>query len=415
MAKKEKTPLDKQNWSASFNIIGEAKVSDFTFKIDEHSQKSDWIYNQMNLNINCGEKYGNVSVQLMGGYASERDNVIYAPTKNEDGTFDWKNMYTIDWDDRFDENILEDIPSTSFTRVGLEKTDKDKTFYKDFLTTYDAIAYIQEHLEDGMVVNVRGNLKYQMYNDSVTCNKEVTSIVLSKAEPENYRATFTQTMLLDQDSCTKDNLDKDKSVLYVDAYVLEKFREFNGRDLTDNGKIKSGQFVPLRKRFEFEVDLTTDAGKKKVQSVLSSDKMFKIKKNTVAQVTFEGEFIESGAAVTATLDDIPDDIKELMDMGIYTEEEALARCSTNGSKERRMILTKPYIKMVGDDDDKHPVIQRTDEKYSADDLLLECLVAKEEDEDIEADDADIDAEETVDDVETSDDAASDDDWLSMLD
>ena len=30
MAKKEKTPLDKQNWSASFNIIGEAKVSDFT-------------------------------------------------------------------------------------------------------------------------------------------------------------------------------------------------------------------------------------------------------------------------------------------------------------------------------------------------------------------------------------------------
>ena len=114
MAKKEKTPLDKQNWSASFNIIGEAKVSDFTFKIDEHSQKSDWIYNQMNLNINCGEKYGNVSVQLMGGYASERDNVIYAPTKNEDGTFDWKNMYTIDWDDRFDENILEDIPSTSF-------------------------------------------------------------------------------------------------------------------------------------------------------------------------------------------------------------------------------------------------------------------------------------------------------------
>lgn len=409
MAKvKESTnALEKKEWSSRFNLVGEAKVNDFTYRIDEKSEKSDWVYNSINLGINCGEKYGTVFCELMGGYGAERDNVVYVHGKNEDGTDDFNNSYTIDWDDRFDESILADIGDLCFTTVGLEKTDKDKTFYKKFLTPYDMIAYINEHLEDGTVVNVSGQLRYTMYNGNIQCKKEINSIALSSATPDKYRATFTQTMLIDKDSCTKDSLDKDKSVLMIDAYVLEKFKEFNGWDLTDNGKIKGGQFVPLKRTFEFPVDISTDEGKEKVKKVMA--KLFKVKKG-VTQITFEGEFVESGATVQATMDDVPDDIKELIEIGVYTEEEALAKCSENGSRERRMLILKPAIRMVGEEGEKKPVVQRVDEKFSEDDLIMDCLSPKDEDED-EADNED-DVEETVEAEETTSDDS--DDWLNAL-
>ena len=100
------------------------------------------------------------------------------------------------------------------------------------------------------------------------------------------------------------------------------------------------------------------------------EKLFKVKKD-VTQITFEGDFIEGGAVVTATWDDIPDDIKDLVEMGVYTKEEALAKCTANGSRERRMVLKKPMIKLVGDD--KVPVVQKFEEKFTEDDLILDYL------------------------------------------
>lgn len=375
---KEKTPLAKQNWSQTFTLVGEAVVNDYTFKIDQHSDKSDWIYNQLNLNVNCGDKCGRVSSELMGGYGSERtNNVIYVHGKNEDGSDDFKNQYKIDWVDRFDESILEDIGSTCFINIGLEKDIKGQTVVKKFLTPYDAIAYVYDHLEDGMVINVRGQLRYTIYNGNVQCRKEINSIFLSKAEPKDYRATFVQTMLLDKDSAGKNTIDKDTLTMHVYAYVLEKFKEFNGWDLTDGGKVKGGIFVPLKRTFEFDLK-----GKNPEQTGKLINKIFKVKKG-VTQITFEGEFVESGAAVTATEDDLTDDIKDLIDCGVYTLEEALAKCSTNGARERKMMILRPQIRMVGDDDNKVSQVQKFDEQYQEEDLQLECLVPKDAEEDDE--------------------------------
>ena len=375
---KEKTPLSKTNWTQQFTLVGKAIVNDYTFKLDEHSNKSDWIYNQLNLNVDCGEHSGKVSAEMMGGYGSERNNnVIYVHGKNEDNSDDFKNQYTIDFVDRFDESILEDIGDLCFINIGLEKDVHDKTVVKRFLTPYDAIAYVSENLEDGMVINVRGQLRYQLYNGNVQCRKEINSIFLSKAEPDAYRASFVQTMLLDKDSAGKSTIDKDKKVMYVNAYILEKFKEFNGWDLTDNGKIKGGIFVPLRKTFEFDLN-----GKEPTQTAKLIDKVFKVKKG-VTQITFEGEFVETGAAVTATEDDLTDDVKDMIDCGFYTLEEALAKCSTNGARERKMMILKPQIRMVGDDDNKTSQVQIFKEQFEEEDLQLDCLVPRETENDDE--------------------------------
>ena len=363
MSKNEKKVIARDNWMSNFALIGVAKINDYTFKIDEKSEKSSWIYNSLNLGVDCGEKFGTVYAEMMGGYSSEQPSAIYAHGKKDDGSDDFESKVTVDWDDRFNEDILETIGDLSFITVGLEKTDKDKTFYKKFLSAYDAIAYIKAHLEDGMVVNVRGNLKYSMYQDKVQVRKNITSIVLSKVDDTSkYVARFTQTILLDKASASLKNIDKDKGVMYVDARVLDYMKEYNGKEV-------KGQF-PFNKQFEFGMDFFNEAQCKKIM-----EKVFKVKKG-ITQITFEGDLIEGGAVVTATMDDIPQDIKDLIDCGVYTEEEALARCSSNGNREQRMVLRKPMVRLVGED--KTPTLQRFEEKYSEDDLVLDYLYDDEE-------------------------------------
>lgn len=360
----EKKVIQKSDWLASFNLIGKPIINDYTFKINEHSDKSNWIYNALNLGVDCGDVHGNVWAELMGGYSESNDNVIYAFGKRDGDSKDSRQQIVVDWNDRFNEDILEQIDDMSFISVGLERTDKGNLFVKKFLSAYDAIAYIKDHLTEDMVINVKGNLKYSSYNDNVQVRKNITSIVLSKVDdPSKYAARFTQTILIDKDSASLKEIDKDKSVMYVNARVLDYVKEVNGTEV-------KGQY-PYNKQFEFELNLENEKQCKTIY-----EKLFKVKKG-ITQITFEGEFIEGGAVVTATIDDLPEDIRDLVEAGVYTEEEACARCTANGNRERRMVLKKPMIKLVGED--KTPVVQKFEERYDEDDLVLDYLYDNSED------------------------------------
>ena len=384
----EKNVITKSDWVSNFTLIGEAKVNDYTFKIDEHSNKSSWIYNSMNLGIDCGEKFGCVYAELMGGYSEDRENIIYVHGKDENGNDDFGQTFTVDFEDRLNDEVLESVGDLCFITVGLEKTDKGKTYYKNFLSAYDAIAYIQEHLEDGMVVNVRGRLQYSIYNDNVQVRKTIQSIVLSNVDdPSKYVARFTQSVLLDKDSASLKDVDKDKSVMYVNARVLDYLKELNGVEIR-------GQY-PYNVTFEFPMDLTKQETCKKIY-----EKLFKVKKN-VRQVTFEGEFVEGGAVVQTSWEDVPDDIKDLVEIGVYSKEEALQKCSANGSRERRMLLKKPHIKLVSED--KTPVIQVFDDKYTEDELIIDTGAAEEDEEELPFDE------------DKSSGESSEDDSMSWLD
>ena len=62
-----------------------------------------------------------------------------------------------------------------------------------------------------MVLNVKGNLKYQLYNDNISV-KEINSIFLSKAKQEDYKAVFTQTLLIDGNAIGKPDKEKQYSL-----------------------------------------------------------------------------------------------------------------------------------------------------------------------------------------------------------
>ena len=356
MAKKndDKNKIVRENWMNNFTLIGRYAPHNTFIKTDEKSENSNWQYSNMTLGVDCGEKCGVVTADMVGGFSLERENVIYAHGKNEDGSDDYSNQILVAWEDRFDENILESIGDRSFIVVGLEFTDKKKVFYKKFLSAYDAIPYIEQALDaltDDAVIKVRGSLKYSLYNDVTQVNKQITQIYIdTKSKEEDFTAKFVQSILVDSDSIDKNEIDKERGLVYINARVLDYVKEINGKDI-------SGQY-PFSKVFEFYTDLND---KKKFAAIMS--KLFKPKKN-IRQVTFNGLFVEGGATVTTTYEDVPDDVKELVDIGVYTEEEAIAACSTGGSRERHMVLTKPYIKNT----DGTSIPQIFDDVYTEDDL-----------------------------------------------
>jgi uncharacterized protein YrzB (UPF0473 family) len=348
--------IKKTNWVSNFNLVGRAKINDNTFKIGEVSE-SGWEYSNLNLGVDCGEKCGVVYANMMGGFSRERKNVIYVHGKKEDGSDDWQNNFQINWEDRFNEELLQTIGDSCFIVVGLERTDSDKLFRNKFLSQYDAIKYVKEHLEDDDVITVRGNLKYSFYNDNVTMQRDIQSIFLSKAEPKDFRATFRQSILLDKESINpKEDVDAELNRAKVHARVLDYVKEINGVEIKGN--------YPFN--FNFDFDFET---KEKFTSFYKA--IFKVTKG-ITQVNFEGEFVNSGAVVQATAEDISDDLKALIDIGMYTEEEVLAKYASN-NYERRYVLVKPILRKEGDGESATVVAQIFKERYTEEELDVNAI------------------------------------------
>lgn len=393
MAKtKERKALKKGK--AAFNLIGRVKVTDKTFNLD-NSYDSGWTDNSMYVGVDCGN--GNtVYAEMRSGYFPDKDNVIRAYSKDEKDDAGKSKSVEIAWEDRLDESLYDSISDSSFLTVGVEKDVKDKTVYKKFLTAYDAVEYLNEHLEDGMIVNVKGTIGYSEYEGNVSTKKEITSIVLSKIDDEaDFKATFSQTILVDSKSIGKKN--DDKGTMELAAYVVD----YVGKPKIDGEKIEVKKNVTYPKTFEVAINENPEITDKMLQ------RFFKPKKGKITEITVTGNLVEGGSTVNITEDDIPDDIKELIEMGLYSEEEAEKKIAVgNGNRERRMIIVKPDIIYVGTGDDRKPTVAFEDGKYDEDDLyfyeqaLLDAGAEPSSD-----NDTDSESEET---------SSEDDDLLAML-
>lgn len=350
--------IKRTNWVSNFILVGNAKINDNTFKIGAVSE-SGWEYSNMNLGVDCGEQFGVVYANMMGGFSQKGNSVIYVHGKKDDGKDDWGNNFTIDWKDRMNDELLDTIGDSCFVTVGLEYTDSGKVFKNKFLSAYDAIAYAKEHLEPDTVIVVRGNLKYSLYNGNVSMQREITSISLTKAEPKDFKATFRQSILIDKDSINpKTDIDTGLGRATVHARVLDYVKEINGVEIKGN--------YPFAFDFDFDFE-----SKEKFTSFYKA--IFKVSKG-ITQVNFEGAFVNSGASVQATVEDISDDLKALIDIGMYTEEEVLAKFATN-NYERRYVLTKPVIKQEGDEENAVIVPQIFAERYTEEDLDINTISA----------------------------------------
>lgn len=356
---KQGEKLSRKNWVSKFKLVGKAKVNDYTFKLDEQSKNSSWVYNSMNLGIDCGDKYGVCYCSMMGGYSPDRETTIYANMKD-----DFTKTAKIAWEDRNDPDILDELHFSNFTSVALEVDSNGKNYKREFLSPYDAIKAIHKLLKDGMTVCVVGNLQYREYNGTVQMDKVATGIFLSTKEPEEFEATFTQSVLLGEDSVSPADFDKMTGILPVDGIVLDYVKEVNGHEVKTN--------FPYHFNFECQFD----PKKPEILKVFYKN-LLKVKKG-YTQVNFVGDFVSSGNTVAPTLDDVDDEIRGLIGV-CYTEEEVLRMCAGSGSREQHVFLRSPNIENITDDDGVvHHNMQRYEERYTEEELDFSWAMANDE-------------------------------------
>ena len=368
---KTKEPKALKKGKASFNLIGRVKRTDKSFNLN-NTYDSGWTDNSMYIGVDCGN--GNVVYsEMRSGFFPDNESTIRAYSKDDKDENGKSKSVEIAWEDRLDESILDTVADTSLITVGVEKDVHGKTVYKKFLQAYDAVEYLDEYLEDNVVVNVKGNLGYSEYDGNVSVKKDITSIVLSKVEDENdFKATFSQTILIEP-KCIGKTLEE-KGTIELDAYVVD----YVGKQKVDGKKVEVKKNVVFPKTFEIEVNENPEITAKMIKRFFDPKK-----KGQVNEITVAGKLVEGGSTVTITKDDIPDDIKELIEMGVYSEDEAVKKIAVggNGNRERRMIVVKPDIVYVGQGDDRKPTVAFEEGKYEEDDLIFyeQALLAAGED------------------------------------
>lgn len=387
---------------AEFELLGTVKVNDYTFDIDKDSKNSSWVGSRAKLFINCGENGEIFAETPNAGYFPDKEGtkdatVIYAhglkasdndPKKMID---DYQSKIQVAWEDRFNEEILETLGGNCFTRVSIEVDTTGKTVTERFLSPYDAVEYLNEHLVDGMVVKVAGKMVHSIYNDEPQIKKELNYIGLSKVKPEDtdkFYSKFTQTLYVEKDACGK--YDKETKSLPISAYAVD----YVGKVTKDGKTKKVGESCVFAVKYQLPLlNRTTEVLAK------LAVKMFKAKKGEVNQVTVEGIIRKAGGADTElTIDDLPVDVRELVEMEAYTLEEALelAVGKKSYAKEEFLIL-KPQAKLIGDDDNKTLSVQIAKGLFKTEDLITYQMrldeTFGEDDDPVE------DPEETMDDDE----------------
>lgn len=403
MAKQTQVEKKKlERGKAYFTLVGKAKINDYTFKMGVVSDKSGYKYNSINLGVET--KPGNsVYAQAMGGYfPNKSENPIHVSDKD-----DMKVRSIIDWVDRFNPELLETVNRSNFVRIGLEKKDDGKIFVKQFLSWYDAIDYVKEHLTKDMVIKVAGVLNYQEYNGKVSVKKNIQSIFLSDAEPNDFAATFIQTCIFDPDTLGKP--DKETREIPLDVRVIDYLKEFK-YEVDGEQKV-----VPIKGNWPYNYTMFTKANLDPKTLEVLVKKFWKVKE--ITEIVVEGEFLEGTEMSEPTEADLSDEDKELIALNIYTLEEVLSRQTVRGDRVSKMVVIRPLYAMVKQEDGSEKgMLFITPKKYTAADL--DTSFVYEEREEVEEDEEEIKVTKTE---KTSkngpkkpDEDSGDMDWLANL-
>jgi len=380
MAEKKNEKVEKglKVTNGSFTITGIISASLDRFKQDI---SNGFKYRSFASNINCGDTSPRIT--CMGGFMVKEK---YPLRFWESGS-----MMEIEWDDRKDTAIMEEIANYNKILVGVERDEKGGIIYKRFLNWYDAIEELKK-VDDGVPVTVYGDLKFENYEDkqgNMTTNYklEAKSIRLAyKTEKEqedametfkevgkhkDFKHTFTQKVLFESDFLNKDRFKEDKE-MDIQTTLIQYDRKVKDK-------------IPMPYSFVLKASdfKNSDVIKKK----LSLFKKGLTDKN-VKSVTIKGKIFGGSSRRHATLEDFSEEILE--EMTDEEKEEALATQFISGEGSANFLTILGFNIKLNKKSNQFEFDDLFDE-YTKEDLIYVGEAEKEvEDIDDILDDEDID-------------------------
>lgn len=369
---------------ASVRLVGKAIVGKDTFPGAQQKEGKTWKHVRSSFGVASGE--GNINyVQIDGGYKTDKPILYLLDT-------DFKPMQ-IDWEDRFNEEIIETVSQNRKLTAQIKKDENGKVIKKEFLSEIDLEEYLKENLENGMEVIVQADVEYSEWEEKQYTNYKIRSIYLNEPRKKNgvdiparpHEATLRQTYLLNDYSLEKGwakELEKNGSVM-VNAFVPEYVSTVN----------INGEYVEVKETWafprRFKVQLPEKISEEKLPKLMALyKKLFFVKKDTVREISLVMKLNEGYEESSGEVEITPE-MQELIDCGIMTEEEVMQDITIRGDKVSEVIFVKPGFKKS--DGEKGKVLAIDDEKYAPAALIRPDLEEELDDEgEIDLDDEDFD-------------------------
>lgn len=306
-----------------FSAYGKVSISADTFPTDDVKAASGYTYKRVSFPVSVGDN-NTIYVQMMGGYSPKKP-VIYARNTDND-------PIEVNWDLRTNENILENIADRSFVKVRLEKDADGKLIEKKFLSEFDAITYMADHLKDGQQVYIGGDVEYRHYNGQIQRSFNMTTVALDENEDRKPSAQLSQTYLIDNTSVDRDWEDQleEKKQLVVNAYVPQYVGKHEGKQIKKTLAFPQ-QFVLKA------TDENMDKRKAIVKRFLLTDE------DVVRELSLLCDLVDGYEESTGNVE-LSDDLKELIKLGFMTEEAAEKQMTIGGNRVRETVLVRPMLR-----------------------------------------------------------------------
>lgn len=369
----------------TFSFVGQLRPireteSFKSFTVNEYN--SGWMNERLVFNVIAGDNRHRVEINA-GRWKQEDKNTIYSFTRsngdkkgeavqipwskrNDPSTIEtiagWR-VFTVDTDTFNHRRELEESGETE----ALEASNKKR---KHFLAGTDFCEYVNKVVNSekakDMVFRVNGNItyRYSEKNDRYYTAYEVTKI---------YR--------VDEGTATSSTVNVDfyfaADAMDADDYAETGVAAVMGYTPFYDTATKKNWFCPMTLAMRFGTD---DVGMKKIKGW---QKIFaKCEGEDVRRIGLECQAIDGAQRVNITYDDLSDEVKENIDCGIITLEDAIADAggSMIGDRIQEMRIDKPGRGYTGGSEET---------MYTAEDLGKKPFKEEEIEDLFEDDDDDI--------------------------
>lgn len=237
----------------------------------------------------------------------------------------------VDWDDRFDEDIIEKVANYRKYIVDLGDEHGGR---QEFITAYDMIEHLREHLPnyDGRVV-VTGQFTRDWYAKKKTYfSKFRIQNVFAAPEERKNRLLLTMDLFYNKSSLDDSDFDENKKMT-LDCYIEQYINKDEGR-----------KYVPIQVVFSgAKYDLENEKHKK-----LFDYKMKYIKVKNKNMVHIPWEIVLLRGAEEAEFDEsmLTDSQREQVELGIKTVDDFRPKGNIYGDRIDEFRLFEP--KLEGD-------------------------------------------------------------------
>lgn len=338
-----------------FDVVGDITIDAKSFTLNQPGKNNaNWIQNIFNPKIEADGK--SMFMRFSSGYDAVKGKTIYARSKAE-------TSLEIPFADRNNPNMVSLVDEKSFIRVGTHKEmmkemkdgkETGKEYlgwsYKNFLDTFDLVQFLEQAmpLASKVKVQIRGKIKFGTYNGEVNRNYEIQTILLLTGNEEvgkemQPKLEFTQSVLL-TNGCVDISKLEEEGIATINSLVMVKEK-------------KEFKTIPVKLLMKANDD------KQKAMYTKLIELYFNIPEDKVRRMKVECIFEVGYVAGNITEAELPDEAKELIDLGVYSIEEVM-KMYANKERVDNLLIKRPHMQIVNE----KPKVDMSDEEYTIQDL-----------------------------------------------